>query len=171
MGTPPPVHSVPQSELLTLNTSDMPILRDALGEGVHYRPLFLDPEHGVWVVLASFEPGAELPIHLHSGSVHGFTIKGRWEYKEYPQNPQTAGSYLYEPGASIHTLHAPATNTETTEVLFIVNGANVNFNEDGQFHSVLDAVTLVRLTEELSKAQGLGALTYLTGGSAGYTSS
>jgi 2,4'-dihydroxyacetophenone dioxygenase len=101
--------------------------------------------------------------------VHGYTLKGKWIYREYPDQPQTEGSYLYEPASSVHTFYAPATNTEDTVVLFIVNGANVSFTDDGRFHSVLDALAVQKLTEQCAQAQGLGTVKYLTGGTAKFT--
>ena len=86
----------------------------------------------------------------------------------HADQPQTAGSYLFEPVASVHTLECPATNTEDTVVLFRVSGANVNFTEDGQFHSVLDAAMIVHLTGQLAEAQQLGPLNYISGGAAGF---
>jgi quercetin dioxygenase-like cupin family protein len=160
-----PVMSLPQGELLTLNVKDIPVIKDSLGPGIHFQPLFLDPEGGVWVVLAHFAPGVELPIHLHTGAVHAYTLKGSWGYHEYPGQPQTEGSYLYEPGASVHKLYASEDNTEDTVVLYVVYGANINFTDDGQFHSVLDAVTIQGLTQQLSAAQGLD-VNYLTTGGA-----
>ena len=166
-----PVVSLPQTELLTLNVNDVPLLRNALGPGINFQPLFLDPEMGIWTILGTFAPGVELPIHLHTGGVHGYTLKGEWIYKEYPDQPQTAGSYLYEPASSVHTFAVPETNTEDTVVLFIVNGANVSVTEDGQFHSVLDAVTVQKLVEQCAQAQGIGPVNYLTGGTAKYANS
>jgi quercetin dioxygenase-like cupin family protein len=163
-----PVFSLPQDKLLTLNVNDLPILKDAAGPGVSFQPLLLDPEMGVWTVLGTFAPGATLPTHLHTGSVHGYTLKGSWIYLEYPEQVQTAGSYLYEPASSIHTFHVPETNTEETVVLFLVNGANVMFKPDGSFDSVLDAITVVKLTEQWSKANGDAPVPYLSGGSAGH---
>jgi 2,4'-dihydroxyacetophenone dioxygenase len=164
-----PVFSLPQNELLTLNVSDIPILKNALGPGIGFQPLFLDPEIGLWSVIGTFAPGSTLPIHLHTGGVHGYTLKGKWIYREYPDQPQTEGSYLYEPASSVHTLYVPDTNAEDTVVLFIINGANVSFTDDGQFHSVLDAITVQKLTEQCAQAQGLGTVNYLTGGAAKYT--
>jgi hypothetical protein len=97
--------------------------------------------------------------------VHAYTLKGSWAYREYPDQPQTEGSYLYEPGSSVHKLYVPETNTEDTVVLYVVNGANINFSDDGQFHSVLDAVTIQGMTAQLAQAQGLGHIGYLSGGS------
>ena len=42
----------------------------------------------------------------------------------------------------MHTLVCPDSNTEDTVVLFRVSGANVNFTDDGQFHSILDAALI-----------------------------
>jgi 2,4'-dihydroxyacetophenone dioxygenase len=161
-----PVFSLPQTELLTVSVDDIPILKDSLGPGIDFQPLFLDPEIGIWTVIGRFAPGSELPIHLHTGPVHGYTLSGEWIYKEYADQPQTAGSYLYEPASSVHTFAVPETATEPAVVLFIISGANVSFTEEGQFHSVLDAVTVMKLTEQCAAAQGIGPVNYLTGGSA-----
>jgi len=163
-GAPLPLVALPQSELLTVNANDIPVVRDALGDGVHAKVLRLDVENGVWVVLAIFAPGVRIPLHYHTGTVDAWTISGSWNYVEYADQPQTAGSYLYEPGGSVHTLECPESNTEDTVVLFIVNGANVNFSDDGQFHSILDAALISHLTGQLAAAQNLGPLTYISGG-------
>ncbi|MGH8784605.1 MAG: 2,4'-dihydroxyacetophenone dioxygenase family protein [Cupriavidus necator] len=101
-------------------------------------PLFLDRENGVWVLYGKFEPGTTLPPHFHTGTVHFFTTKGQWNYIEYPEDPQTAGSYLYEPGGSVHTFSVPADAKEPAEGFMVVYGANVIFSE-GEFQSVRDA--------------------------------
>ena len=49
-----------------------------------------------------------------------------------------AGSYLYEPANSVHTLHVPEDNTEDTDVCFIIEGALLNLAEDGSVESVSD---------------------------------
>jgi 2,4'-dihydroxyacetophenone dioxygenase len=38
-----PVFALPQNELLTLNVNDIPMMKDALGPGINFQPLFLDP--------------------------------------------------------------------------------------------------------------------------------
>lgn len=168
-GAPLPLVALPQAELLTVSTFDMPLIRDALGEGVHFKPLRLDIENGEWVVLATFTPGASIPLHYHTGVVDAWTISGCWFYKEYPDQPQTAGCYLFEPGSSVHSLTCPETNTEDTVVLFRVSGANINFTDDGQFHSILDAALISHLTSTLSEEQKLGPISYIGGGAAGHT--
>lgn len=81
-----------------------------------------------------------------------------------PDNPQTAGSYLYEPGGSVHTFVCPDTNTEDTVFFVRVEGANINFTETGEYHSILDAATICYLTDQLAEAQGPGSLKYIKGG-------
>ncbi|HEX7958932.1 2,4'-dihydroxyacetophenone dioxygenase family protein [Variovorax sp. J22G21] len=163
-----PVFTLPQDELLTLNVKDIPVMKDALGPGIHFQPLLADPEAGVSAVIGIFAPGIVVPSHLHTGAVHGYTLKGSWFYKEYPDQVQTPGSYLYEPSSSMHTFCVPETNTEDTVVFFIVFGGNVHFDEEGKFISVLDAITFQNLIKTCAKAQGLDAVQYLKGGSAHY---
>lgn len=96
-----------------------------------------------------------------------WTIQGCWKYREYPDQPQTAGSYLYEPGGSVHTFYCPEDNTEDTITLAWIEGAQVSFNDDGTFHSMNDAVLIQYLTETAAAAQGTGPVPYIHGGSAG----
>ena len=160
--------ALPQGELLTVNANDNPLIRDALGDGVHFKPLRLDLENGEWVVLATSRP-ARIPLHYHTGTVDAWTISGSWHYYEYADQPQTAGSYLYEPGSSVHTLVCPDSNTEDTVVLFRVSGANVNFTDDGQFRFHPRRGLDCTLTGLLAAEQNVGTVTYISGGAAGST--
>ncbi|MER5185548.1 2,4'-dihydroxyacetophenone dioxygenase family protein [Streptomyces sp. NPDC001514] len=164
---PLPLVSLPQGELLTVNIDQIPLFKDLVAPGIHIQTLRLDPERGEWVFLSTLAPGVELPIHYHTGTAQVWTIQGRWLYREYPDQPQTAGSYLYEPGGSVHTFYTPEDNTEDTVALAWIEGAQVSFNEDGTFHSVMDAVTLQHLTETAAAAQGTGPVGYIHGGAAG----
>lgn len=168
-GTSLPFVALPQKELLSINENDIPVIRDALGEGVSFRPLRLDLERNEWVVVATFAPGTGVPLHYHTGPAEVYTLKGRWIYKEYPSQPQTPGSYLYEPAGSVHTLFAPADNTEDTVIFVRVSGTNINFDEQGQFHSLLDALSLRHLTDTLTAQRGLASARYVEGGEAGFT--
>ena len=153
-------------ELLTVNEKNIPRIENALGPGVHFKPLRLDLEAGCWVVLAFMSPGAVVPLHYHTGIAEVYTLAGSWHYLEHPNQMQTAGSYLYEPGGSVHTFVCPNTNTEDTVLLVRVEGANINFTESGQFHSILDATLIQHLTLGLSQAQDLGSFDYIGGGAA-----
>jgi 2,4'-dihydroxyacetophenone dioxygenase len=110
----------------------------ALGDGTHLQLLQVDVEAGLWVIRTKFEPGVVVPTHKHTGEVFAFTISGSWKYREYPE-VNTAGSYLYEPAGSIHTLTVPAENDGLTDVWFAIYGANLNLDTDGNVESVIDA--------------------------------
>jgi quercetin dioxygenase-like cupin family protein len=155
---------MPHGELLTVNERELPRIENALGSGVHFKPLRVDVEAGIWVVLAIFSRGAVVPLHYHTGVAETYTLAGSWHYLEYPDQMQTAGSYLYEPGGSVHTFVCPDTNTEDTVLLVRVEGANINFDNDGRYHSILDAALIQFLTPQLAEAQGLGTIDYIVGG-------
>jgi quercetin dioxygenase-like cupin family protein len=166
-GAPLPVIALPQGELLTVDIDQIPLFKDLVGPGIHIQPLRLDAERGEWVFLATLAPGCELPIHYHTGTAQVWTIQGRWLYREYPDQPQTAGSYLYEPGGSVHTFYTPEDNTEDTITLAWIEGAQVSFNEDGTFHSINDAVAVQNLTHKAAEERGLEPVPYIRGGAAG----
>jgi 2,4'-dihydroxyacetophenone dioxygenase len=138
-------------KLSTINVNQTPVLKNALGPGVDFQPLFIDTANGVWCIRALFGPGITLPSHLHTGPVHAYTLSGCWRYAEHPGQDQTAGSYLHEPASgNTHTFQTPETNTGITEIIFMVFGANVNFDDKGNFHSVMDAGFIKQLTMNLT---------------------
>ena len=106
-GAPLPLVALPQAELLTVNSNDIPLIKNALGPGIHFKPLRFDLEAGRWVVLAIFEPGSRVPLHYHTGIAEGYTLSGSWHYLEYPDQLQTAGSYLFEPGGGTDRTRGP----------------------------------------------------------------
>lgn len=109
-----------------------------MGDGMHLQLLQVDIDLGLWVVRTRFEPGVTIPRHKHTGQVFAFTIAGSWKYIEYPQ-VNTAGSYLYEPAGSVHTLTVPADQEGMTDVWFAIYGANLNLDADGNVEMVIDA--------------------------------
>lgn len=111
-------------------------------EGLQLQLLHASVESGLWVVRTRFDPGVTLSQHKHTGEVFALTLAGSWKYLEYPE-VNTAGSYLYEPAGSIHTLHVPASNTGITDIWFAIRGANLNLDEQGQVASVWDARFLI----------------------------
>jgi quercetin dioxygenase-like cupin family protein len=133
------------------STDDCPMV-DA-GEGVKLQLLQVDVEVGLWVIRNLFEPGARVQTHKHTGQVFAFTQQGCWKYDEYPEL-MTAGTYLFEPAGSIHTLIVPETNTEVTDVWFAIYGANLNLDADGNVESVLDAGFIRDAYFALCEAEG-----------------
>ncbi len=130
-----------------------------IGEGSLMRVLHTDVETGLWVVHNRFRPGYRVATHKHTGEVYAFTIAGAWRYEEYPE-VNRAGSYLYEPAGSVHTLFVPdegpaPDGTEViTEVWFAVTGANLNLDADGNVESVYDAAYIRDSYLMLCEAEG-----------------
>jgi len=122
-------------------------------EGVTFQLLQVDIEAGVWVVRVRFEPGATIQRHKHTGEVFAFTIRGAWKYLEYPE-VNTAGSYLFEPAGSLHTLHVLKSNDGITDAWFAIRGANLNLDEQGNVESVLDAGAVLEIYRARCQAEG-----------------
>jgi quercetin dioxygenase-like cupin family protein len=161
-----PLSALPQDKLVTVNVEQIPLFKDIISPGIHIKPLRLDVERGEWVFLAILAPGCSLPLHYHTGPAQVYTLAGRWLYREYPDQPQTAGSYLYEPAGSVHTFYCPQDNTEDTVVIAWIDGAQVSFGDDATFHSVTDAVTVQHLTETMAAAKAIGPVGYIDGNGA-----
>ena len=66
-----------------------------------------------------------------------------------------AGSYVYEPAHSIHTLLVSEDNTEDTEVWFLIYGCNVNIEGGGSILSTVDTKSVLQTYQEGCKAAGL----------------
>ena len=110
-------------------------------DGVQFQLLQADIEGGLWVVRVKAQPGVTIQKHKHTGEVFAFTLAGSWRYLEYPEI-NTAGSYLYEPAGSVHTLHMPKANTGITDIWFAIRGANLNLDDKGNVEAVIDAAAV-----------------------------
>ncbi|MEQ8511655.1 MAG: 2,4'-dihydroxyacetophenone dioxygenase family protein [Algiphilus sp.] len=153
MSIPKPINR--QDRLLCLHTSDVePVDIGAVLPGVKAWPLFLDSENGVWVIKAEFAPGTQVPMHFHTGTVHFYQLSGEWYYLEHVEDVQKPGSYLYEPGGSVHTFAVPADAKEPAVGFMVVQGANINFDENGEFINVMDAGWIEQVINECAKAAG-----------------
>ena len=131
--------------------NDLPFVE--FQEGVVFQLLQADIATGLWVIRVRFQPGVTIQRHKHTGEVFAFTISGSWKYLEYPE-VNTAGSYLFEPAGSIHTLHVPDTNKEVTDVWFAIRGANLNLDEAGNVESVLDAGVVLEIYRAQCETSG-----------------
>jgi len=138
---------------LHVGEADLPFVD--FGDGSSMQVLQIDVEGGLWVVRTRFQPGYQVQTHKHTGEVYAFTLSGSWKYLEYPE-VNIAGSYLYEPAGSVHTLTVPDTNTEITDVFFAINGANINLDANGNVLSVWDAQYIAECYFALCEMQGHG---------------
>ncbi len=146
--------AIPTPEIpaaLHRNESALPFV--TYQEGVTFQLLQVDIEAGLWVIRVRFQPGVTIQRHKHTGEVFAFTLQGAWKYLEYPE-VNSAGSYLFEPAGSVHTLHVPDSNREVTDAWFAIRGANLNLDEQGNVESVLDAAAALEVYLARCKAEG-----------------
>lgn len=125
------------------------------GMGVDLKVMRVDIAAGIWVIRNRFQPGVELQKHKHTGTVQGYTLSGKWHYREY-DFMSSAGSYIFEPAGSVHTLHVPEDNSEPTDVLFVIQGALLYLTPDGEVESVVDAQSIAEAYVALCEAATLG---------------
>ncbi|MFN0092200.1 MAG: 2,4'-dihydroxyacetophenone dioxygenase family protein [Acidimicrobiales bacterium] len=120
--------------------ADLPWVPD--GFGGEMKLLVAKEREGLWIVRNRFAPGTLVQTHKHTGQVFGYTLAGAWHYLE-SEYVNRAGSFLFEPAGSIHTLNVPADNTEITDVWFQIYGSNLNLAPDGSVASVTDAASVL----------------------------
>lgn len=113
--------------------------------------LQVNEREGLWIVENIFQAGFEVQTHRHTGPVWGYTVSGGWKYKEYDY-VNSAGSFLYEPAGSVHTLQCIE---DDTRVWFHMYGANLNLDADGNVESVTDGAQALEGYYALCEAAGL----------------
>jgi hypothetical protein len=73
---------------------------------------------------------------------------------EHADDVLKEGSYLFEPGGSVHTFHVPEDAAEPAVGFMVVEGANINFTEDGEFVNVMDAGWIEQVVVTCAEANG-----------------
>jgi 2,4'-dihydroxyacetophenone dioxygenase len=123
--------------------------------GIKLKLLMADIEGGRYAVRMLFAPGLKVAPHKHSGEIHAFTFDGEWAYLEYPESPSNrAGSYLFEPPGSTHTLKVADDVDGYTDVLFVMYGAMLHLGPSGELLGVTDAESVLREYPQLLREQG-----------------
>ena len=122
-----------------------------IGDGSKLKVLQVRATEGLWIVQNIFQAGYTVPTHKHTGPVWGYTISGAWHYKEYDY-VNRAGSFLYEPAQSVHTLECLE---DDTNVWFQMYGANLNLDAEGNIESVFDGPGTLAAYYALCEAAGL----------------
>ena len=123
--------------------------------GADAKLLRVSETSGTWVILTRFAIGSELPIHRHSGSVVAYTLEGKWGYRENDYL-STAGSFVYEPANSAHTLFCPEDSEEPAIVLFVIEGCLMFYDKDDNFLGILDGKTTLEKCYEQAPDQYKG---------------
>jgi 2,4'-dihydroxyacetophenone dioxygenase len=121
--------------------------------GGQRRLVHADAAAGIWILGVRYEAGAGKERHHHTGPVYGWTISGRWYYREHGEM-YVAGSFVHEPAGSAHELVVPEDNDGITEVLFVVHGANLQLGADDEILHVTDAASFARRYRALCIDQG-----------------
>jgi 2,4'-dihydroxyacetophenone dioxygenase len=129
-----------------------------IGDGSKLKVLQVKATEGLWIVQNIFQAGYTVPTHRHTGPVWGYTISGAWHYKEYDY-VNRAGSFLYEPAGSVHTLECLE---DDTNVWFQMYGANLNLDAEGNIESVFDGPGTLAAYYALCEAAGLPRPNVLT---------
>lgn len=145
------------TEAVHIGESDLPFVE--IGGGNKLRVLQVKIEEGLWIVENIFQAGFAVQTHRHTGPVWGYTTSGAWKYKEYDY-VNRAGSFLYEPAGSVHTLTCVE---DDTRVWFHMYGSNLNLDDDGNIDSVADGPGTLAAYMAMCEAQGFGRPNVIVG--------
>lgn len=131
-----------------LGANDLPFVD--IGGGNLLRVLQVFPTENVWITENIFMKDFESPMHMHTGSVWGHTFSGSWKYVE-SDFVNRAGSFLFEPASSVHTLKILEDNTH---VRWHIHGANLNIDAEGSIASIVFGKARLDTYLKLCEEQG-----------------
>ena len=146
----PPASLAGAPESVHIGADDLPFVE--IGDGSQLKVLQIKTGEGLWIIENVFQAGYAVATHKHTGPVFGYTTSGAWKYREYDY-VNRAGSFLYEPAGSIHTLECVE---DDTRVWFQMYGANLNLDEAGEIVSVVDGPTTLAFYLARCKEMGFG---------------
>lgn len=138
------------TEAIHRGAAELPFVE--IGGGNKLKVIHVNEREGLWIVENIFMAGFEVQTHRHTGPVWGYTVSGAWKYKEYDY-VNRAGSFLWEPAGSVHTLQCVEDNTQ---VWFHMYGVNLNLDAAGNVESVADGAGALRSYIAMCEAQGFG---------------
>ncbi len=130
-----------------------------IGDGSKLKVIMVKEAEGLWIIENVFQAGYVVQRHKHTGPVYAYTTSGAWKYDEYSY-VNRAGSFLYEPAGSVHTLRVIE---DDTHVWFQMYGANLNLDANGEVESVSDGASTLGVYLELCERAGLPRPNVLTG--------
>ena len=144
-------------QAIHIGIDDLPFVD--IGGGNMLKVIHVDERQGLWIIENIFQNGFEVQTHKHTGPVYAYTTRGAWKYREYDY-VNRAGSFLYEPAGSVHTLEVIEDNTH---VWFQMYGVNLNLDENGNIDSVSDGAGSLAAYLAMCEAQGFGRPNVLIG--------
>ena len=136
-----------------IGADDLPFVD--IGDGSKLKVIQVKEREGLWIVENIFQDGYEVQKHRHTGPVWGYTRSGAWKYKEYDY-VNRAGSFLYEPAGSVHTL--PCIEDDT-RVWFHMYGVNLNLDADDNVERVADGAGTLAFYLAMCEQMGCPART------------
>ena len=129
-----------------------------LGDGSKLKVIMVDAAQELWIIENIFVAGYQVHRHRHTGPVYAYTTSGAWRYKEYDY-VNRAGSFLFEPANSVHTLQVLEDNTH---VWFQIYGSNLNLDDDDEVDSISDGASALAVYLKLCEQAGLPRPNVLT---------
>ena len=138
------------SEAVHRGADELPFVD--IGDGNKLKVIQVDRAEGLWIVENIFQAGYVVQKHRHTGPVYGYTTRGAWHYQEYDY-VNRAGSFLFEPAGSVHTLECLE---DDTHAWFQMYGANLNLDAEGNVESIFDGPGALEAYLSLAEAEGFG---------------
>ncbi|MCC7452023.1 MAG: 2,4'-dihydroxyacetophenone dioxygenase family protein [Anaerolineae bacterium] len=124
--------------------------------GVHFQACHFSVTSGGFANVLRVQPGTNLPAHYHISTVHGFTLRGSWHYREHDW-VATPGSYIFEPAGEAHTLLVDADAKEPMMTFFVLSGGLIYVDNvvNGKVVGYDDGFTLLELARKHYRECGL----------------
>ena len=139
-----------------IGAEELPVVD--LGDGSKLKVIMVDAAQELWIIENIFVAGYQVQRHRHTGPVYAYTTSGAWRYKEYDY-VNRAGSFLFEPANSVHTLQVLEDNTH---VWFQIYGSNLNLDDDDEVDSISDGASALAVYLKLCEQAGLPRPNVLT---------
>ena len=160
-----PLLALPQKRLLTLNESDIPV------DQGHRRAGY--PNQGPAIGFRTQRVGCPCHFRARLKPAAGCTttpVPRRYTRSaaagctaSTPISPRPPVPTSMSRAARSTRSYVPEGNTEDTVLYVRVSGANINFDDNGLLHSVLDAISIRAIADTRSAAQDLQAPRYIEG--------
>lgn len=121
------------------------------GPGKSFRPLHFGEDH--WSEIMRLEPGAEVPLHRHTGDVHAFTVAGARRLGT--GEDLGPGDYHHEPAGTIDAWQA--IGDRPCIVHLVIGGAVEYLDPDGEITGKTDSASQAAIYRQWCALAGAAA--------------